>query len=374
MLGKSDNKKSKAAFYYGSKWETFNITRKLRRKSTHAETLFWEVISNGKAGGFKFRRQYPIANYIADFYCNEAKLVIELDGDVLEVDEVRKRDKIRESVLKEQGLTVLRFTNEEVLSDLDTALEKVGSYIERPPPAPSCEERVERKKAIFCWSGGKDSSFALNKVLLEKEYEVTALFTTVNENFKRVSMHGVREELVEEQAASIGLPLFKMYVKEGSNEEYEQKMEDFLLGQKSTGVAYVIFGDIFLEDLRAYRDNNLAKAGMTGVYPLWKMDTKQLANDFIAQGFQTILCCTNDAYLGKNEVGALFDSDFVNKLPSTIDPCGENGEFHTFCFNGPIFNKPINVVVKEKIYRPLEIKANSGAKTEGFWFCELSHP
>jgi len=229
------------------------------------------------------------------------------------------------------------------------------------------------KKAIFCWSGGKDSAFALYKILQEMEYEVVALFTTINENFKRVSMHGVREELIEEQAESIGIPLLKMYVREGSNDEYERNMEAFLLKQKEARVEYVIFGDIFLEDLRAYRDKNLEKAGMKGIYPLWKMDTKKLADEFIALGFKTILCCTNDAFLGEKEVGAHFNKDFLNALPKNVDPCGENGEFHTFCFDGPIFKIPLKVSVGEKIYRPLEVKTDSSSKTQGFWFCELSH-
>ena len=237
------------------------------------------------------------------------------------------------------------------------------------------------KKALFCWSGGKDSSFALYKILQEKEYEVVALFTTINENFKRVSMHGVREELIEKQAESIGLPLLKMYVREGSNSEYERTMETFLLEQKTKGVEYVIFGDIFLEDLRAYRDNNLAKVGLKGIYPLWKLDTKKLAEDFIKLDFKTVLCCTNDAYLGESEVGRLFSADFVKHLPPNVDPCGENGEFHSFCYDGPIFKKPIAIKVGEKIYKPLEIKTTDDhptplpknrPKTQGFWFCELS--
>lgn len=234
------------------------------------------------------------------------------------------------------------------------------------------------KKAIFCWSGGKDSSLALYYALQQKEYEITALFTTINENFKRVSMHGVREELVEQQAKSIGLPWYKMYVREGSNAEYERNMESFLNEQKAKGVEYVFFGDIFLEDLRAYRDNNLAKAGMKGVYPLWKLDTTQLAHDFIKLGFKTILCCTNDAYLGEDEVGHLFTQDFLQSLPANVDPCGENGEFHTFCFDGPIFKEPVKVVKGEKVYKPLEIKVSKdhppikGPRAQGFWFCEIS--
>ncbi len=234
------------------------------------------------------------------------------------------------------------------------------------------------KKAIFCWSGGKDSAFALYHVLQQKEYSIEALFTTINENFKRVSMHGVREELIEKQAESIGIPWYKMYVKEGNNAEYEKNMEAFLKEHKAKGIEYVIFGDIFLEDLRAYRDNNLAKVGMKGVYPLWKKDTKELAADFVKNGFQTILCCTNDAYLGEKEVGELYTDDFVNNLPANVDPCGENGEFHSFCFAGPIFSKPIPFTKGEKIYKPLEVKVMKdhppikGPMAKGFWFCELS--
>ena len=234
------------------------------------------------------------------------------------------------------------------------------------------------KKAIFCWSGGKDSAFALYTVLQQKEYNVEALFTTINENFKRVSMHGVREELVERQANSIGLPWYKMYVREGSNAEYEKNMEAFLLEQKAKGIEYVIFGDIFLEDLRAYRDNNLAKVGMKGVYPLWKQDTKELADRFIHNGFQTILCCTSDAYLGEKEVGEFYTADFVKNLPTNVDPCGENGEFHSFCFAGPIFKQPVKFAKGEKIYKPIETKLPAGhppikgPMAKGFWFCELS--
>ncbi len=234
------------------------------------------------------------------------------------------------------------------------------------------------KKAIFCWSGGKDSAFALYKVLQEKEYQVEALFTTVNENFKRVSMHGVREELIERQAKSIGLPGYKMYVKEGSNAEYERNMEAFLNEQKAKGIEYVIFGDIFLEDLRLYRENNMAKVGMKAVFPLWKKDTKELADSFIKNGFKTILCCTNDAYLGEKEVGELFTKDFVQNLPANVDPCGEHGEFHSFCFDGPIFKEPVKFEKGEKVYKPIEIKVTkdhppiTGPRANGFWFCELS--
>jgi uncharacterized protein (TIGR00290 family) len=229
--------------------------------------------------------------------------------------------------------------------------------------------------AILCWSGGKDSALCLYRVLQEKQYEVKYLLTTVNEQFHRVSMHGVKEELLNAQAKSIGIPLVKIYVSEGTNSEYEKKMNDILLKFKSEGISHVIFGDIFLEDLRTYRENNLAKVGMNGVFPLWKQDTRKLIKEFLALNFKTVICCTNDAYLGKEWVGRIIDEKFLSQLPLNVDACGENGEFHTFCFDGPIFKTPITISVGEKIYKPLEIKTtnyySSPAKTQGFWYCEL---
>ena len=234
-----------------------------------------------------------------------------------------------------------------------------------------------KPKVIFCWSGGKDSSLALFKVLRENNYEVIALLTTLNAQFKRISMHGVCEDLLDMQASSIGIPLIKMYVSEGTNAEYEKNMETLLLQYKAKGVTKVIFGDIFLEDLRAYRENNLAKVDLEAVFPLWKKDTKQLIIEFLALGFKTITCCVNDGYLGKDKVGAELTADFIETLPVNVDPCGENGEFHTFCYDGPLFKSPIKFNVGDKIYRPLEIKKSkdctlvSNITTKGFWFCEL---
>lgn len=231
--------------------------------------------------------------------------------------------------------------------------------------------------AIFCWSGGKDSAYCLHKVLAEKSFDVRYLLTTINETFKRVSMHGVREELVQMQAASIGIPLITVRVMEGTNNEYERQMETALLQAKAEGINHVIFGDIFLEDLRAYREQQLARVGMTGVFPLWKMDTATLVRDFIEKDFKTILCCTNDAYLGQEWVGREIDESFLAELPQNVDPCGENGEYHTFCYDGPVFHQKVAIIIGEKIYKPLEIKtandcALSGSTvTKGFWFCDL---
>ena len=234
-----------------------------------------------------------------------------------------------------------------------------------------------KEKALFCWSGGKDSAMALNKVIQEGVYEVVALLTTLNLNFKRISMHGVREELLEQQVQAIGLPLLKVYVSEGTNAEYEKAMEKLLLEQKAKGVTKVIFGDIFLEDLRAYREKNLGKVGLEAVFPLWNKSTKELINHFIANQFKTMVCCVNDAYLTEEHVGLEITKEFIEQLPSKVDPCGENGEFHTFCYDGPIFKTPVKFTLGEKVYRPLEIKRDGGVdcpgatRTKGFWYCEL---
>ncbi|MBL7922369.1 MAG: diphthine--ammonia ligase [Bacteroidia bacterium] len=236
---------------------------------------------------------------------------------------------------------------------------------------------MDLPKAIFCWSGGKDSAYCLHKVLSEKLFDVKYLLTTVNDEFKRVSMHGTREELLDRQTHSIGIPSLKVRVKEGTNNEYEQQMEAVLLKAKSEGIEHVIFGDIFLEDLRAYREANLAKVNMKAVFPLWKKDTNELIDDFIRLKFRTVICCVNDGYLGEEWVGREIDVAFKKELPKNVDACGENGEYHTFCFAGPIFKKEIKIKTAEKIYRPLEIKlsedcnATTEVVTKGFWFVDL---
>ena len=190
-------------------------------------------------------------------------------------------------------------------------------------------------------------------------------------------MHGVREELLDTQAESIGIPLLKVRVTEGTNNEYEKEMEKVLLKAKLEGINNVIFGDIFLEDLRLYRENNLAKVGMKGVFPIWKMDTEDLINDFVNRQFKTVVCCTNDGYLGEEWIGREIDKSFIDELPANVDPCGENGEFHTFCYDGPVFKKKIDFTIGEKVYKALENEMDnittdtSDIKTKGFWFCDL---
>lgn len=235
---------------------------------------------------------------------------------------------------------------------------------------------MEKPKALFCWSGGKDSSLALYKVLQENKFEVVALLTTVNEEFKRVSMHGVREELIEAQARHIGLPLEKLYIPpDNTNEAYEKSMERVLKKHIEAGVGQVIFGDIFLEDLRKYRENNLAKLGLKAEFPLWKKDTSSLIHEFIGLGFKTVICCTHNDYFDDQIVGKTIDRSFVASLPSDVDPCGENGEFHTFTYDGPLFDTPLQVRPGEKILRTYEAKCLKDGKEEteekGFWFIDL---
>ncbi len=233
-----------------------------------------------------------------------------------------------------------------------------------------------KSKAIFCWSGGKDSAYCLHKVLQEQNYEVCYLLTTINETHKRISMHGVKEELLDKQAQEIGISLIKVVVSEGTNAEYEKKMETVLLNAKTEGIKHVIYGDIFLDDLKAYREKNLEKVQMQCVFPLWKTDTKWLVNDFVDKGFKTIVCCVSDGFLGENWVGRVIDKSFINELPKEVDPCGENGEFHTFCFEGPLFKNKIQFRKGKKVYKPIETNIDHEFNTpenntKGLWYCDL---
>src|SRR6266446_555702 len=162
---------------------------------------------------------------------------------------------------------------------------------------------ISKEKVVFCWSGGKDSALALNRVLNDASYEVVALLTTCNEHFERVSMHGVRMALLDRQAQAIGLPLEKVFVsRQSSNEEYQKKMSDCLLAYKARGVTGCVFGDIFLEDLRLWREQNLALVGLRGIFPVWKVASNELIQEFISAKFGSVVCCTNDAYLDESFV------------------------------------------------------------------------
>lgn len=199
-----------------------------------------------------------------------------------------------------------------------------------------------KEKALFSWSGGKDSALALYEVKNNLNYEIVALLTTVTEDYDRVSMHGIRSALLERQAESLGLPLESVFIsKSASNEEYESKISEILHMYKNRGVTSVVFGDIFLEDVKKYREENLAKIGMKAIFPLWKRDTLEMASMFIKLGYKAIITCIDSNVLGKDFAGRIFDERFLSELPSDIDPCGENGEFHSFVYDGPIFRERI---------------------------------
>lgn len=235
-----------------------------------------------------------------------------------------------------------------------------------------------KEKVIFNWSGGKDSSLCLYKILKEKKYEIVCLLTSVSEPFQRVSMHGVRVDLLEIQAKNIGLPLEKLYIPEMPDMKiYEEAMIAKLENLKAKGATACVFGDIFLEDLREYRENQLSKLNLKGIFPLWKIESKKLIQEFIDCGFKAITTCINEKDLDKSFVGRIIDNDFLKDLPSYVDPCGENGEFHSFVFDGPIFMSPVTFEKGEIVYKKYNApkKAETGDDKNpfdnGFWYCDL---
>lgn len=240
------------------------------------------------------------------------------------------------------------------------------------------------QKALFNWSSGKDSALALYKILQNPDFKIECLLTSVNKQYQRISMHGVRVDLLQSQAESIGIPLKIMEIPEmPTMEVYENVMTETLTELKNNGITHSIFGDIFLEDLRQYRENQLARIGFNGIFPIWKIPTQELIQEFISLGFKTIVVCVNEKYLDKSFVGRIIDQDFINDLPENVDVCGENGEFHTFTFDGPIFSQPIDFEIGEIVYRKYEKQANQNSSNDacdtndetafdfGFWYCDL---
>ena len=226
---------------------------------------------------------------------------------------------------------------------------------------------MQKLKAVLCWSGGKDSALALHRFLQNDRFQVVSLLTTLERQHRRVNMHRIRERLLDEQAAAMGISLEKVWVNNSSNREYEWAMEEMLLRQKSEGVTHVVFGDIFLPDLRAYREQMLQRVGLQGVFPLWQQDTSSLIGEFFREGFRTVTCCVSAVFFTEEAVGKEVDADFIQQLPSGVDACGENGEFHTFCYRGPLFSQPVLFERGEKTYEALE----KGKEQNGFWFIDL---
>ena len=235
-------------------------------------------------------------------------------------------------------------------------------------------------KAFFNWSGGKDSALALYYAQKNSQYSIDKLVTNINGKHRRISMHGVREELLDLQAEALGLPLHKIFLpEEPSMQEYENRMKENLQRLKEEKFTHAFFGDIFLEDLKRYREEKLATVNIRAMFPLWKRDTVELMREFIDLGFKTIVVCIKAELLPQEFSGRIIDKEFLKDLPKDVDACGENGEFHTFVFDGPIFKKPVNIITGEKVFR--EYKAPKDEKDDcftkrpasftGFWFCDL---
>jgi uncharacterized protein (TIGR00290 family) len=212
-----------------------------------------------------------------------------------------------------------------------------------------------KERVVLSWSGGKDSAMALHELLRDGEHEVVALLTSVSEEFRRISHHGVRESLLDEQAKAIGLPLRKVYLPSGenggcTNDVYETIMAKEMAACRDEGVFTIAFGDLFLEDLRAWREANLTRSGMRGIFPIWKRETAKLARDVITLGFKACLSSVEER-VGAGFAGRQYDATLLRDLPAGVDPCGENGEFHSFVFDGPIFRTPVSVEVGETVLR-----------------------
>lgn len=227
------------------------------------------------------------------------------------------------------------------------------------------------QKTFLNWSGGKDSSMTLFYLLQNTEVEVEQLFTSMNKEQQRISMHGVRRDLLEKQAASIGLPLRVMELSEKTDMEgYRNEISKHVDHFVKEDFEATAFGDIFLEDLKKYREEQLAPTGLKVHFPLWKRDTTELMRTFIDLGFKSIVTCVNEKFLDKSFVGRVLDDSFLADLPPNVDPCGENGEYHSFAFDGPIFNEPITFELGEVVYRKYDQGEDADLHT-GFWFQDL---
>jgi uncharacterized protein (TIGR00290 family) len=214
---------------------------------------------------------------------------------------------------------------------------------------------------ILAWSGGKDSALALYELTRQDSIEIVALLTTVTEGYDRISMHGVRRELLAEQAQALGYPLDEVSIpQQCTNEMYEQRMGQALEKYRQSGIAQAAFGDLFLQDVRVYREERLSRIGMRGIFPLWGRDTSETARQFVQLGFRAVVVCVDTQALDRGFAGREYDQDFLKDLPGQVDPCGENGEFHTFVYAGPLFRTPVQVERGEKILRE-----------NRFYYCDL---
>ncbi|MDP2387373.1 MAG: diphthine--ammonia ligase [Bacteroidota bacterium] len=226
-------------------------------------------------------------------------------------------------------------------------------------------------KLFLNWSGGKDCTMALFK-LLEQKQSVDFLFTTLSKETNRVSMHGTSKELITRQAMSLGIHSRKLYLPVEMNMEvYNKHLLHEMKLMQAREINTAVFGDVFLEDLKEYREKQLASIGMKAVFPLWKRDTRELITEFIDRGFKAVIVCVNAKKLNKSFIGRTIDKDFVNELPDDVDVCGENGEYHSFVYDGPIFNKKINFELSETVRK--HYASVDGGHDSEFYFLNIKH-
>jgi uncharacterized protein (TIGR00290 family) len=227
------------------------------------------------------------------------------------------------------------------------------------PRNPKAKDKLPTP-VLFCWSGGKDSALALHALRQRAQIRIVGLLTTVTDTYDRISMHGVRRTLLLKQADRLGLPLHEVRIPpQCSNAVYQSRMEQALRVELAAGIQTVAFGDIFLADIRAYREQNLARLGMRAIFPLWKRDTGRLAREFSNLGFRAVVVSIDLKKLRRSCAGRELTPEFFRELPAGVDPCGENGEFHTFVFAGPIFRRPIDIERGEVVRR------------DGYLFCDI---
>lgn len=217
-----------------------------------------------------------------------------------------------------------------------------------------------KKRTLLSWSSGKDSAWSLHVLRQDPDIEVVGLVTTINEEYERVAMHAVRLTLLKYQAEAAGLPLHIIPLPNPcSNKIYESRMNDFIASIKNDGIEYMAFGDLYLEDIRTYRESRLKDTGITPLFPIWGIPTDELANTMVQSGLRAHLTCVDPKKLDPAFAGREYNASLISDLPDSVDPCGENGEFHSFCFAGPMFSKPVDIKVGETVER------------EGFVFTDL---
>lgn len=235
------------------------------------------------------------------------------------------------------------------------------------------EIEMKKYRSVFNWSGGKDSAHALWRALQSGQYDIIALLTTVNRTTQRSTMHGIPLDLLEAQAARIGIPLRVLdLAPQGTMIDYASAMEQAAKDLRDEGVSHFIFGDIFLHDVRSYRQKQLEPLGITVVEPLWGASSARVMNDFLASGLKTVIVTTMADGLGAPAIGRMIDADFVASLPAGVDPNGENGEYHTFCYDGPIFREPVPFRLGSPFTEHHDVRLDDGSiHTYSYWFADL---